>query len=213
MEENRPGGNWPYFCYQKRVCGVVFPSSLRRPHKTFRRIKPKPMLPSQPTSENLPPLAPRRRTKGFSLVEVVVSMGVLSIFAASALAAFTFMNRSAQVARLNTLATALVQEKIDEVSSAGWVSSQEVPAVLALGTVTEALFLNRNLAVENDTNRQSTVSTLDFQDAIPATRTTVVELVGGEAARLRRIIVRVTHEYRNVDYEMSMQTYRTTDDL
>jgi len=140
-------------------------------------------------------------------------MGVLSIFAASALAAFTFMNRSAQVARLNTLATALVQEKIDEVSSAGWVSSQEVPAVLALGTVTEALFLNRNLAVENDTNRQSTVSTLDFQDAIPATRTTVVELVGGEAARLRRIIVRVTHEYRNVDYEMSMQTYRTTDDL
>jgi len=78
---------------------------------------------------------------GFSLLEVMMSMLVITITAASVFLAYQQINQYAAGTRLTTAATMLVQKQIDLIQSDGPFipqgSASSVPAELTPGTTTQ----------------------------------------------------------------------------
>jgi prepilin-type N-terminal cleavage/methylation domain-containing protein len=159
-----------------------------------------------------------RKETGLTLVEVVIAMAILALFATVAFGAFSQMNRLATEARLRTLATAMAQQKIEEVLGVPWASDGADPAVLAVGVNTENnLPLNDNALVDADGARRSDLSNID--GGALATRTTTIAMEPGSVEatpgvfKMRRIRVQVAYTFRGKPQLVEISTLRTTDDI
>jgi hypothetical protein len=139
------------------------------------------------------------------VAENVVSVSLLALFAAVTLTSIVQVNRFAAVSRLQLLAQAVAQQKIDQILTAPWNTSR--PAVLAAGTQKETnLRLNENAQVSATDGTKSGFSDLDT--AVTAQReTTITDLT----ARTVRADISVTFNFRGKDYSVQMTTLRASD--
>lgn len=145
---------------------------------------------------------------GFTLIEVAVAVAVISIFVAGAVLALVQMNRYAAISRLQTLAQALAQQRVDEILSTQWILGQPRPAALNAGTRTDA-----NLPLNNDPlNSQTGLSSL-FTDLDVAVNATRVSEITDLSARQCRAVVTVTYNFRNRPYQIRLSTLRATDNI
>ncbi len=150
----------------------------------------------------------RRGTAGFTLVEVLIAGALLAMFISGAVTALTQLNRSATAARLRTIALAVTQQRIDQITTTPWQVIGTRPALLTAGTVTE-----NNVPLNNDnynaaTSLISPYTNLDAQ--VLSTRTTVITDL---TARTLRAVVTVTFTYRNRPFTITLSTLRTTDSI
>jgi len=149
-----------------------------------------------------------RSARAFTIVETLVAMMVIVVFAGSALMALTQLNRFATAARLRTLAMGIGQQRIDEVLTVPWQLGSAAPAVLQPGTRIETnLGLNDDPLATLANGYGSAVSTLDT-DSVRATRTTQVVAL---TTRTVRATVTVAYIYRSRAYLAQLTTLRTTD--
>ena len=150
----------------------------------------------------------RRGTAGFTLVEVLVAGALLAALISGTVTALTQLNRWATAARLRTIATAVAQQRIDQIETTAWQVVGTRPALLTAGTTTE-----NNVPLNNDDYNASTslvspYTNLDSQ--VLATRTTVVTDL---TARTLRATVTVSFKYRNRDVNITLSTLRATDSI
>ena len=150
----------------------------------------------------------RRGTAGFTLVEVLIAGALLAVLISGAVTALTQLNRSATAARLRTIALAVAQQRVDQITTTPWQVTGTRPALLTAGTVTEA-----NVPLNNDSYNAATslitpYTNLDAQ--VLSTRTTVITDL---TARTLRAVVTVTFTYRNRPFTITLSTLRTTDSI
>ena len=87
----------------------------------------------------------RRGTAGFTLVEVLVAGALHAALISGTVTALTQLNRWATAARLRTIATAVAQQRIDQIETTAWQVVGTRPALLTAGTTTE-----NNVPLNND---------------------------------------------------------------
>ncbi len=150
----------------------------------------------------------RRKTLAFTLTEGVIAASILALFIVGAVSTMTQVNRWAAAARMRTLATALVQQRIDQILTIPWSVLSTTPTILTAGTTTETKLPLNNDAFNNETVLSSAFTKLDVQ--VIDTRTTVITSI---SAHMIRALVTVNYTYRSHSYSISMTTLRTTDDL
>jgi prepilin-type N-terminal cleavage/methylation domain-containing protein len=152
--------------------------------------------------------SPHWRARGFTFVELTIAMGILLLFSAITLAAFTQFNRFAAASRLRVHALALAQQRIDEVLTTQWRVGAARPAVLALGNRTETeLVINAD-----ELNLQNGLGSIftPLSAPVKGERTIQVEDV---SARTLRATVNVKFIFANRTYQVSMTTLRATDTI
>ena len=150
----------------------------------------------------------RRGTAGFTLVEVLVAGALLAALISGTVTAMTQLNRWATAARLRTIATAVAQQRIDEIETTPWQVVGTPPALLTAGTTTD-----NNVPLNNDDYNSATslitpYTTLDSQ--VMSTRTTVITTL---TTRTLRALVTVTFTYRNRPVTITLSTLRATDSI
>lgn len=158
--------------------------------------------------EKLPASPSSRRREGFTFVEILVALGIMVLFSATALASFTQFNRYAMASRLRAHALSLAQQRIDEVLTTQWRVNAARPTVLNAGTTTEStLVLNAD-----EKNKQASLKSAftDLVSPVTATRRTVITNV---SSRLVRAEVTVTFTYAKRTYTVALTTMRTTDNI
>jgi prepilin-type N-terminal cleavage/methylation domain-containing protein len=158
--------------------------------------------------QELSKIGRRARRGGFTFVELLVAMGILVLFSATAMAALTQFNRFATISRLRTHALALAQQRIDDVLTSQWLIGVTRSPELAVGTVTET-----NLVMNADTKNSATALKSDFTDLgvpITCTRTSTVADI---TTRTLRATVTVTFTYANRTYSVVLNTMRATDNF
>ena len=142
---------------------------------------------------------------------MVVAAGVLAIFTATAIVAMTQMNRYAASSRLQTLAMAIAQQRVDEIRIVNWRVPPGVrPPILAQTNPTDPpAVLDPNggvpLVLNDDPNNATAASSLDF--AVPARLYTFIKNVN---ARSITATVVVAYTYRSRNYRVQLTTHRTT---
>ena len=150
----------------------------------------------------------RRGAQGFTFAELTIAMGVLLLFAAVTLAAFTQFNRFAAASRLRIHALALAQQQIDAVLTTQWRVGAPRPPVLAAGWREET-----DLVINGDElNEQAGLSSVFTPLAAPVKGTRTIE-VQDVSSRTLRATVRVSFVYANRTYEVAMTTVRATDTI
>jgi len=150
----------------------------------------------------------RRKTLAFTLTEVVIAASILALFIVGSISTMTQVNRWATAARMRTLATALVQQRIDQILTTSWSVLSPTPTLLTAGTTTETKLPLNNDAFNNETGLSSAFTNLDVQ--VIDTRTTVINSV---SAHMINAVVTVSYTYRAHSYSITMTTLRTTDDF
>ena len=149
-----------------------------------------------------------RRSRGFTLPEVVIAGAILALFVAGSVATMVQINRWANAARMRTLALALAQQKADEILTTPWQVRGTRPAVLTAGTATESSLTLNNDPLNNAVGLSTAFTNLDTP--VPATRTTVITDV---PPRLLRAAISVNFTYRGRPYTVNFTTLRATDDI
>lgn len=143
----------------------------------------------------------------FTIVEALVALAVIVLFASSALIALTQLNRFAAAARLRTLAVAMAQQRVDEILTVPWQLGT-TPPQLASGLRTEPnLALNDDPLATGANGYGSALSALD-NDNILAVRTTQIAVL---SPRMIRATVTVAYAFRNRPYQTQLVTLRATD--
>jgi type II secretory pathway pseudopilin PulG len=152
-----------------------------------------------------------RRSSGFALLEVIVSMGLIMLIAVSATHSILTVNRLSSRNRVLTAARAVVQRNVDNALSLTWDDSVE-PAVLGITTGT---------AFDDDAGGVAGMVNLVIQKnasgtqiiLLQGTLTRIVSAVANsEGADIRRITFRLNYTYQRVNYVVEMTTIRTSDD-
>lgn len=149
-----------------------------------------------------------RITRAFTLPEVCIAATVLALFVVGSVSAMAQVNRWAVSCRLRTLATALVEQRVDQILTTPWSVLATTPAILTAGTITETKIPLDNDPFNSETGLSSAFTNLDVQ--VIDTRTTVVTSL---SSRMVKAVVTVTYTYRNHHYTVSMTTLRSTDDF
>jgi prepilin-type N-terminal cleavage/methylation domain-containing protein len=164
------------------------------------------------TAPNRPTLFRPSKTVGFTLMEVMVAASILALFIVGAVSTMAQINRWAASARLRTLATSLVQQRIDQIMTVPWSTTDaaagKTPTVLTTGKTTESSLPLNNDSLNNQTGLSSAYTNLDVQ--VIDKRVTDITVI---SARLLRADVTVSYTYRSHGYTISMSTLRTTDDF
>ncbi|MEO8353158.1 MAG: type II secretion system protein, partial [Chthoniobacteraceae bacterium] len=83
----------------------------------------------------------RSRSAAFTLAEMMVAMSILAFGVVASVQALIRMNHNAALSRLQTGASTVVQNRIDEILNEGPFNPQntppQIPTVLTLGTTTD----------------------------------------------------------------------------
>lgn len=149
---------------------------------------------------------------GFTLIEAVVSIGVIGIGVASTLGALTKFNSIAAMSRNSTGACAAVMNQIDLIQSDGPFNPQktnndgsvQIPPELVLGThgPTDVVVYQ----YKDPLNNNKIV-------IVPGKMTTTVTDLnpGSTTVYMYKAVVTVTYTYLNRSYSFSMSTVRTSD--
>ena len=150
----------------------------------------------------------RRGTAGFTLAEVLIAGALLALLITGSVTALTQLNRSATAARLRTIALAVAQQRVDQITTTPWQVVGTRPTLLTAGTTVE-----NNVPLNNDSYNAATslispYTNLDAQ--VLSTRTTVITDL---TTRTLRAAVTVTFTYRNRPFTITLSTLRTTDSI
>jgi type II secretory pathway pseudopilin PulG len=149
---------------------------------------------------------------GFTLIEAVVSIGVIGIGVASTLGALTKFNSIAAMSRNSTGACAAVMNQIDLIQSDGPFNPQktnndgtvQIPPELVLGPhgPTDVVVYQ----YKDPLNNNKVV-------IVPGKMTTTVTDLnpGSTTVYMYKAVVTVTYTYLNRSYSFSMSTVRTSD--
>lgn len=159
-------------------------------------------------ASEIPPSTSPRRRGGFTLPEMMVACMLLCVFIAGGLWAMMMINRRAQVARLQTLALTVAQQRIDDIMTVSWQMAQPRPNLLSAGTATESNLPLGNDNLNNQAGLSSAYTNLDLQ--VNATRTTTITNLD---ARSLRAAVTVTFNYRGRDYSVGLTSLRAIDTI
>ena len=143
-------------------------------------------------------------SKGFTLPEVLVSLLVITITAASVFWSYQQINQYAAATRLSTAATQLVQTQIDLIQSDSPFIPQggahTVPAELTLGTTTQSA-----VPIYSDPLSGGAVVTGDLT-------TTVTDISNSALNQYAyRATVLLSYNYRGTSYQAVMSTIRGSD--
>ena len=150
-----------------------------------------------------------RKTCGFTLVEVMIAIGIAGLGVATTIAALTRVNSFASVARNLTGATAVVQNQTDLLLSDSPFNPQktnpdgtpQIPPELTLGT-----HITNNVPIYKEPATGTIVS--------GTLTTTVADVSGtynGFTVPLYRVSVSVTYTYLSRSYSVTMDSVRTSD--
>jgi prepilin-type N-terminal cleavage/methylation domain-containing protein len=150
--------------------------------------------------------ARRSDPRGFTLVEVLCSLGLLTLVVTTSTWALIQMNGSATANRIYTCAEAITQSQIDAFLSAKPYSPQlsQIPAELVVATTTPTVTIyndpNGNLAITGTLTR--TVADLGL------TQTT-----NGKTDNLdaRSLSVSLTYTFKGKNYTVALGTVRSSD--
>src|ERR1700720_4533677 len=158
-------------------------------------------------------LAAMRQSPGFTLVEVIVGIAVISIGTASMVGALTRFNSLASTARNATGAYTTVMNQIDLIQSDSPFNPQktnpdgtaQIPPELQIGTHTQS-----NIPIYQDPKTGVIVS---------GTMTTTVSDISSSYTNgsvtfpltMYKAVVTVTYTYLSRNYSFSMSTIRTSD--
>ena len=141
---------------------------------------------------------------GVILTEIIVSLGIIALYSASALWGLSMLNNQAAVARLYTGAQVVAQNQIDLCLSDSPFNPQknQIPPELTVGTT-----VTNNVPLYIDPLSNQVVNT--------GTMTTVVTNTGstlnGYNLNLYSITVTVSWTYRGRSFNLKMSTMRASD--
>ena len=152
----------------------------------------------------------RHGQNGFTLVETLFGLTMLTILGAGSFWIMNVMNVYATSARLYTEATAKAEQQIDAILTKGpfdpACNPPKIPTELALGTATQNGVLIYKDPVTNQTVVTGTMTTTVADTGLTNT-------VGSTATSLniRQATVTVSWPFRGKTYSVSLDTMRTGD--
>ena len=144
-----------------------------------------------------------RKEAAFTLVEMLVSAGMICLIGASTLGALSLFNKRVNTNRLLTAAESVAKSQIELVEIDCPFNPQlgQVPDTLAIGTTTQS-----NVLIYSDP---------DNGFSVYGTLTTTVSDAGislsGNNLNARNIAVTVTYTYRGKNFSVGMSTMRVPD--
>ena len=153
------------------------------------------------------PFSPFKRAAnqdGITIVEIVVALGVIGLFASSAMWALVMMNNRAAVARLTTGALTVAQNQVDLMFCDAPYNPQksQVPPELAVGTQ-----IQTNVPIYTDPVTNNVVVSGTITSTVADTGTTY----GGYSLNVYTITVTVSYQFRGNNYQITINTMRTSD--
>jgi prepilin-type N-terminal cleavage/methylation domain-containing protein len=155
------------------------------------------------------PFAAQARS-AFTLVEVVIALGVLGVMSGGAYIGFNTINAYAVSSRLYSEAQAVAQNQIDLILSKGpfniTSTPNKVPAILTLGTATQP-----NVFVYNDPVSGQVIVTGTMTTKIEDPGLTQTYMSKTTSLSMRKATVTVSYQFRNKNYAVVMHTLRTAD--
>lgn len=152
-----------------------------------------------------------QRSRAFTLIEVLVALGLIGITAGASLSAMLRINDFAFVGRLYTGAITVTQNQIDLILSDSPFNPQRTPAQIPPELVTDLQNggpqIQYNVPIYKDpvTNIVSVTGTM---------ATSIVDTgatVGGNALTVYRATVTVSYRFRERNYSVVMSTMRASD--
>jgi len=145
---------------------------------------------------------------GFTLMEVVMALGVIGTMGAGCYVGFNSLNTYAISSRLYSEAQAAAQNQIDQILSKGPFDPvrNKIPTVLTVGTTTTP-----NVFVYQDPVSASAVVTGTMTTTITDTGSTMNFTGVNTNLNIYRATVTVSYTYRGKTYNVSMDTMRTGD--
>lgn len=152
----------------------------------------------------------RSKTKGFTLVEAVVAVGLLGIGVATAVTAVSKMNSLASMSRNATGASVVAQNEIDAILSNGPFNPQKTDPV------TGQLLIPPELQLGVHAEKDVPIYTEKANNVIVwgKLKTTIRDAsatFNGRQMILYTARVTVTYTYLNRSYSLSMDTVRASD--
>jgi prepilin-type N-terminal cleavage/methylation domain-containing protein len=151
---------------------------------------------------------PARWRRGFTLMEVVMALGVIGTMGAGCYVGFNSLNAYAVSSRLFSEAQSACQNQIDLILSKEPFdpTKSKIPTVLTLGTTTTP-----NVFVYKDPVSGNSVVTGTMTTTVSDLGATMTYAGSTTALNTYRATVTVTYTYRNKTYNVSMDTMRTGD--
>src|SRR2546423_11125831 len=148
------------------------------------------------------------RRAAFTLMEVVMALGVIGTMGAGCYVGFNSLNTYAVSSRLYSEAQAAAQNQIDQILSKGPFDPvrNKIPTVLTVGTTTTP-----NVFVYQDPVSASAVVTGTMTTTITDTGSTMNFTGVNTHLNIYRATVTVSYTYRGKTYNVSMDTMRTGD--
>jgi prepilin-type N-terminal cleavage/methylation domain-containing protein len=150
----------------------------------------------------------KNKRRGFTLMEVVMALGVIGTMGAGCYIGFNSLNAYAVSSRLYSEAQSAAQNQIDLILSKEPFdpTKNKIPSVLTLGTTTTP-----NVFVYKDPVSGNTVVTGTMTTTVTDTGATMTFAGSTTALNTYRATVTVSYTYRNKTYTVSMDTMRTGD--
>ena len=148
------------------------------------------------------------RRAAFTLMEVVMALGVIGTMGAGCYVGFNSLNTYAVSSRLYSEAQAAAQNQIDQILSKGPFDPvrNKIPTILTVGTTTTPnVFVYQDPVNGNAVVRGTMTTTIADMGATMAFAGSTTNL------NIYRATVTVSYTYRNTDYSVSMDTMRTGD--
>ena len=139
-----------------------------------------------------------RSARGFTIVEVLVAVGVLAVTTIAMTQAMLILNRNSAIARVKNLGKAMVLGRIQEIGSIAYkptATPPVVPTLLNVGTTSEAVTLGDSSAEIG---------------SLPGTLQWTVASVGSTSTR--SVKLRLTYTYMGRAQSYEVLTYRSPDD-
>jgi prepilin-type N-terminal cleavage/methylation domain-containing protein len=146
---------------------------------------------------------------GYTLVEVLVAVMVVSAISASSILGLTQLNNNAVTARLQTCASTLAQSKLDRFLAVTPFrpDTGKIAPALALGTVEEGSALAPTVPIYRDPDDPATAVNGWAVTRITDASTTS----GGEKVWAYRCEVTVAYHYRGKPFWIRLSTVRSSD--
>jgi type II secretory pathway pseudopilin PulG len=148
------------------------------------------------------------RVRGFTMVQLLASLGVLVLGGVGAVQALISMNHKAATYRILTNARAVVQRNIDTALAVPFSATVQ-PTILALTSTTGAIY-------DDDSTADNRVDVAVQRSGSSALVTgTLTRIVTAEpnpnGADVRRVTFRVDYTYRSRPFSYAMTTLRAAD--
>ena len=162
----------------------------------------------EPTGAGKRLSALRRKAGGFTVIQAVVAMGIVSVAGAAGMMALVQLNNKAASMRTLNNARAVVQRNIDTALGVPFSASLQ-PAILAITPAAGSVY-------DDDGGGDNLVTIITPKTAAGITlKGTLTRIVTAQAnsdgADIRRVTFRINYTVKNRAYTFSMTTLRGSD--